>query len=232
MRKTKLLLCLLALMPFVGAAVGDTDELKKEINRIKKSSLYLYGEGTDSTAEAAHELAEEILETEINKWAATKKRLQNSTNFIVNNKKSLRTTIALPRGNMFRAFVYVKKSDIMAGENSTLVENTRPVSAIEDMTSTVTDVHPDVVVALSECTEYADLASKIQLFKSDGKIKSFARYADLERPEACYLAIYDRAGKVLALLTPGSERKNVSTGQPDGTSNYSGCGAIGFELNK
>lgn len=219
-------------MPFVGAAVGDTDELKKEINRIKKSSLYLYGEGTDSTAEAAHELAEEILETEINKWAATKKRLQNSTNFIVNNKKSLRTTIALPRGNMFRAFVYVKKSDIMAGENSTLVENTRPVSAIEDMTSTVTDVHPDVVVALSECTEYADLASKIQLFKSDGKIKSFARYADLERPEACYLAIYDRAGKVLALLTPGSERKNVSTGQPDGTSNYSGCGAIGFELNK
>lgn len=232
MRRTKLLLCLLALIPFVGAAVSDTDELKKEINRIKKSSLYLYGEGTDSTAEAAHELAEEILEAEINKWAATKKRLQNSTSFIVNNKKSLRTTIALPRGNMFRAFVYVKKSDIMAGENSTLVGNTKPVSTVEDITTTVTDVYPDVVVALSGCTEYADLASKIQLFKSDGKIKSFARYADLEQPEACYLAIYDRAGKVLALLTPGSERKNVATGQPDSTSNYSGCGALGFEVNK
>jgi len=232
MRKTKLLLCLLALIPLAGAAVNDTDDLKKEINRIKKSSLYLYGEGTDSTAEAAHELAEEILETEINKWAATKKKLQNSTSFIVNNKKSLRTTIALPRGNMFRAFVYVKKSDIMAGENSALVENTKPVSVIEEITSTVTNIYSDVVAALSKCNEYADLTSKIQLFKNDGKIKSFARYADLERPESCYLAIYDRAGKVLALLTPGLERKNVVTGQPDGTGNYSGCGAIGFEVNE
>lgn len=220
------------MFPLAVAANGDTGDPDKEINKIKKSSLYLYGEATDTTAESAFDLAEEILETEISKWAATKKRMQSSTNFIVSNKKSIQTNLKLSRGDRFRAFVYVKKSDIMPVENAELVMNAAPVPAVEEIVSTVSDVFPDVVMALAACDEYADLASKVQLFKADGKIKRYARYAELAQPEACYLAIYDSKGKVLAVLTPGRERKNVATGEPDGVVNYSGCGAIGFEINK
>lgn len=232
MKTMKLLLCLLALIPFVGAVADNTDDLKKEINKIKKSNQYIYGEATDSTEEAAHELAEEILTAEINKWKETKKKLQNSANIVVTNKKSLRTTLALRRGNMYRAFVYVKKSDIIAVENSITIADNGDASKQKDLVSSVTSIIPDVVVSLSQCTEYSDLASKIQLYQADGKIKNYARYASLENPKVCYLAIYDKVGKVRAILTPGEERRNVATGAADSETNYSGCGAIGFEVNE
>ena len=48
--------------------------------------------------------------------------------------------------------------------------------------------------------------------------------------EINYLAIYNKAGKVVAVLTPGDSRINVKTQEADKISNYSGCGAIGFTV--
>ena len=78
----------------------------------------------------------------------------------------------------------------------------------------------------------AALERKLQQMKAEGKLESYARYAQLDNPEACYLAIYNKEGKVLAILSPGSDRRNVATGRPDGVKNYSGCGAIGFMVNE
>ncbi len=229
----RLLSVLVAMLVAAFATADGNDETKKKINSIKKDSQYLYAEATASTEDEAHDIAEEILYDEINEWAATKKKLQNSASLAVNNKQSLWTTISLPRGNMFRSFIYVKKSDILPVENSEVIGNANVVpDKAETMESTVEEIWPEAVTTLAGCTEYTDLAAKIKQMKAEGKLESYARYAQLDNPEACYLAIYNKEGKVLAILSPGSDRRNVATGRPDGVKNYSGCGAIGFMVNE
>lgn len=229
----RLLSVLVAMLVAAFATADGNDETKKKINSIKKDSQYLYAEATASTEDEAHDIAEEILYDEINEWAATKKKLQNSASLAVNNKQSLWTTISLPRGNMFRSFIYVKKSDILPVENSEVIGNANVVpDKAETIESTVEEIWPEAVTTLAGCTEYTDLAAKIKQMKAEGKLESYARYAQLDNPEACYLAIYNKEGKVLAILSPGSDRRNVATGRPDGVKNYSGCGAIGFMVNE
>lgn len=233
MKTNRLLSALVALLVAAFAAADGNDEIKKKINSIKKDSQYLYAEATASTEDEAHDIAEEILYDEINEWAATKKKLQNSANLAVNNKQSLWTTISLPRGNMYRSFIYVKKSDILPVENSEVIGNASVLpDEGGDMQSAVEEIWPEAVATLAGCTEYADLAAKIKQMKAEGKLKSYARYAQLDNPDACYLAIYNKEGKVLAILSPGGDRRNVATGRPDGVGNYSGCGAIGFMVDE
>lgn len=230
MRTGKIFILLLALMSCLCATADDTNDTKKQINKIKKSSQYLYAEANDTTPGAARKLAEELLAAEINKWVETKKKLQGSANIAVNNKRNLWVPLETKRADLYRAFVYVKKNDIIPVDNSEVIENTVLPSTVEDISATVTDTTPDVVAALLKCTEYSDFASKLQLYHADGKIVRYARYTSLEQPEACYLAIYNRAGKMMAILTPGNSRRNVATGAADNEHNYSGCGAIGFEV--
>lgn len=233
MKVNRLLTVMAALLVAAVSVADNNDEIKKKIADIKKSNQYLYAETTAATEEEAHGIAEEMLYDEINKWAAKKKKLQNSANLAVNNKQSLWATVSLPRGNMFRVFIYVMKSDILPVENSEVIGNvnTAPETG-EAMQSAVEEIYPEPVIVLAGCTEYADFAAKIKKLKAEGKVKSYARYAQVDNPEPYYLAIYNKEGKVVAVLSPGSRRHNVSTGQIDSVTNYSGCGAICFMLNE
>lgn len=107
-------------------AVGqEVTDVKSQINQIKKNtSDYIYAEITATTEPDAKMLAEDLLYEEINKWAATQQNLQASQKFLVNNKTSCITTLSTTRGNMFRCFMYIRKSDIQNANNADLVENT------------------------------------------------------------------------------------------------------------
>lgn len=213
----------------------NTDEIKKEINKIKKDSKYIYAESTANSEEEARLFAEEVLYDEINQWAASQKKMRDKPNLIVNNKKEMWTSLSMPRGsNMFRYFIYVKKSDIIATDNTTMLANESMEQADEKDHGNRSDARmsdvPDVVKEILSYKKYEEMASKIMEMKNSGRIKNYARYASLSNPDVCYLAIYNRQGQVMAILTPGKDRINVETGKPDGVKNYSGCGAIGFEL--
>ena len=154
----------------------------------------------------------------------------------------------LTRGNMFRSFIYVKKSNIQSADNTEVMANANPITPEQDLAaskaakgkkqeakaekleSTAEVVYPAVVMERAACTEYADMANKIKQYQQERKIGSYARYAQLSKPEINYLAIYNKAGKVAALPTPGESRINVKTQEADRISNYSGCGAIGFTV--
>lgn len=221
------LTALLSCLPLVALLADQTDEVKKQINRIKKSTQYIYAESTAPTEADARNFAEEKLYEEVNTWVATQKKMKKSTNFVVNNKKELWTTLSMPRGNnMFRSFIYVKKSDIIPTENAVVISNNNLPAVEENLQATL----PEAVGIIAACTLYSDMAAKIQKLKTEGKIKSYARYSALNNPDNYYLVIYNKEGKVVAVLTPGTERRNVKTNKTDSVKNYSGCGAIGFEL--
>ena len=88
-------LLLLALLTGANCcfAQHDYEQVKSEINKVKKSNAYLYGEANAETEEDAHGIAEEILYNEINEWAAKKKRLQGGE-LVINNKKELQTSLS------------------------------------------------------------------------------------------------------------------------------------------
>ena len=227
----------------LGLSAQNADEIKKQIASIKRStSVYITGEATAQTPEDARNMAEENLYNNINEWAATKKRLQNSKNFIVKNKDSYSLQyLSTTRGNMFRSFVFVKKSDIASGDNVTVIGNTSPdamASTVEPIGGDNANVQekvvtiPPVVMELAQIAEYETLAQRIISYKASGDIVDYDRYAKLVHPDDYYMAVYNREGKVVAVLTMGGQRSNVKTGQPDSLANYKGCGAIGFKLKK
>lgn len=211
-----------------GFAQQDYEQVKSEINKVKKSSAYLYGEANADTEEEARGIAEEILYNEINSWAAKKKKLQGGE-LVINNKKELQTYFSLPRGNMVRAFIYVKKSDITASRNAEVIQAPPASSAAQ---STVTPIFPKAVETIAACTEYTQLQPKLEAEKQAGRIRHYALYGKLTNADPYYLVIFNKAGKVVAVLSTGPNRVNVKTGQPDGVVNYSGCGAIGFSVNE
>lgn len=232
MIKTRVLL-LAALLLGTCYSFGQVsdEQLKGEINKVKKSNAYLYGEANADTEEEAHSIAEEILYNEINEWAAKKKKLQGSE-LVVNNKKELQTYISVPRGNMVRAFVYVKKSDITASHHAEILQTTPVAREQPTLQSTVTRIYPQTVEKMMVCTDYSQLEPLLEAERQAGRIRHYALYGKLANPDPYYLIIFNKTGRVVALLSQGPNRVNVKTGQTDGVANYSGCGAIGFTVNE
>lgn len=232
MKLKRILILIIVCLPLVNIFADDEEAAKKQINKIKKDNSYLYAETTAASQEEAKAFAEDILNQVINEWVAKQKKMRGSTNLAINNKQTLWTTMALPRGNMFRSFIYVKKSDIIPVETSEVIENTGAVvsETVNVAPAKVEMIIPDVVKELSQYTDYKTFATQVMQMKTNGKITQYAYYAQLDNPDNYYLAIYNRAGNVVAILTPGTSRKNIQTGQNDSISNYKGCGAIGFQV--
>lgn len=243
----------LALCILVSFAMADNEETKAKINDIKKDRAYLYGEATAATAEDARLIAEQQLINEINKYANETTRLEGAENILINNKQTIWEEYSLPRGNMFRSFLYVKKIDLLANngeepvviKRENLVETTTPVNDNIEVvtinpveTTTVATIpvdagnYPEAVTMIARCTTFTEASSALKNLKSAGKVSEYLRYSKLERPEDYYLFIYNvTSHEFVAVLTPGTSRKNVTTGESDDVKNYEGCGAMGFKLN-
>lgn len=220
----------IALLMAQGAAAQNTAEIKKEINEVKRSNSYIYAEATASSMEEAKAVAEEILYAEINEWAASRRKFKEKGNFVVNKTNDRWTEYNLPRGNMFRSFIFVKKKDIISVDDSEVVGGLS--SDIVKISPAKTEpVYPDAVMQVYHCTKYSELVETVTRLKTAGFITHYARYASLSKPEIYYLAIYDRRGTIISVLTNDNPRINVETGKEDSVVNYKGCGAIGFIIS-
>lgn len=237
MRKYSLLLML-----FVGtmAFAQKAADVKKQINNIKKSSLYLYGEATAATEQDAKDMAEQILNDEINKWGAGQKKLRGADFILVNDRQEVTTSLSLPRGNMFRSFMYVKKTDVQKGGNMQVITPTgQSASVVETMEAPTPPVasvpkveYPALVQELTKVKTFDEMARRLEQAKREGRVMAFARYDQLDDPAVCYIVTYDTAKQTIAaILAPGEQRVNVMTGEAeDMFKKYSGYGAFGFKL--
>lgn len=98
--------------------------VSKQINDIKRSSQYISAEATMETEAKAYELAEELLGKQISEYASAQKSLKKAPNVIVKDVAGKAEKMQMNRGTMVRVFLYVKKSDIIAADNTrVLVQN-------------------------------------------------------------------------------------------------------------
>lgn len=226
-RRTIVLCCMMvfALTTFSQSV----EEQKKKINTIKKSSSYIYAEATLDNEQDALDLAQELLYQRINEYIATKKKFKDAKETVVINQDYASEQIKLPRGNMFRAFTFVKKSDLIPTENAVVGR----IETKEDEQSTVEfiqDNTEDVLTTIRNLRTLEEMRSELSRLKQEDKIASYAKYSELASPENFILIIYNKQGLVKAVLSEGKQRTNLNTNQPDSISNYKGTGAVGVKL--
>ena len=210
-RRTIVLCCM---MVFALASFSQSvEEQKRKINAIKKSNSYIYAEATLASEQEALDLAQELLYQRVNEYIANKKKFKDAKETVIINQNYASEQIKLPRGNMYRAFMFVKKSDIIPTENAVVGR----VETKED--------EPSTVEFIQDNTE--DVLTTIRNLRTLEEMRS-----ELSRlsPENFILIIYNKQGLVKAVLSEGKQRTNLNTNQPDSISNYKGTGAVGVKL--
>lgn len=236
-RITAVALSAVALFSSVSAQTSVEDQ-KKEINKIKKSSSYIYAEATLADRQAAIDLAKDILYQNVNEWVSKQKKFAGSNSVVTVNTNYAVDDMTLPRGNMYRAFMYVKKSDIIPASNVTVTETPEMQVAADGKPSSKVEViagdteSSAVVSELLKAENTGQLSAVLKQLKQQGKVSDYNKLSALSQPEGYFMVIFTREGNIEAVLSDGADRVNMKTGQADKIANYKGCGAIGVKINK
>ena len=241
----------------LGVAMASIamDEQSRQINTIKKSSDFLYGDATMVTQEEATSLAYEKLQKEVFDWAQREnvKLTINSVKDI--NQMADTIMVIMHLVDRYRVFAYVEKSKLIPVADSVAIVDsvrvTKSISLKKDSTLMNDSVNQiirqkffgqdgkkkqrtsDALLRIKKAKNFFELKSIMQPLKENGDIIDYGKYATAEHPELCYLIVYDPAGNICALLGKGEDvRPNLKTGRDDSISNYRGCGAIWFTLKE
>lgn len=220
-------------------AQTDDEKQKAEINKIKKSKNYIYGEATLKDKDEALDLAKEILLRNINDWVESEKKMKQSEMVVVREIIENSENISLLRGNMFRAFVYVQKKNILPvddidksvvlSRSKTDEEQTIAVNEIKkiEQPNQISDDKNSVLDQIIWINRSDDVLPLFQQLKAEQKLV-YGKLSTMPSAESCYMLIYNKAGEVVSVLDKG-HNKNLRTLENDDPKNYSGCGALWFQ---
>lgn len=257
----KILLLLAVLGGWSGIMWGQdaSSEIKKQINKIKKSQSYLSAEATMPSEEEALKTANELLVSEINDWVKTKRNSDKVQQIVLQDITTCTDKMNMKRGANFRAFVYVKKSDIVLikGEGQIVltdneqgndlqalseisepmkIEKEKPVSKEGKVEAAVVEkiegnrAETSLKKILGAKT-MEDMKSIFAGLKADDAIRYGAYPSDDISSGNYYLLFYARTGEIKAVVAVEEDKlSDVNTKQAVKLSDYSGYGAYWFEL--
>ena len=232
-------LTLLVLSLMVAVCMFAQTNATQSINEIKRQGdAYLYAESTSQTWEEAMDNAKYLLGVEIETWVKTLDSkpadgyIAEAQNHVYNLKSM--------RGDRFRAFVYVKKTDIVPYDN---ISQLVVVPMSDEQKTTISEVSSSrkkvpVEYQPSEFEEEMmsimdanNIGMFIKRLKTEGKVVNYGKYKDMPSGIDCYLFVYNRDMAIPAYLYKQGEKYiNLKTGKQDQVVNYSGCGAWWFQL--
>lgn len=240
--KRKLLIILLCV---VGLLEGyaQSQDVAKQISNIKRDTSYIYAEATMKDLEEAFVGAKAILEMKVSDWIRSQKS-NEGVDVCIAKAKDHCFEVQTRRGDYYRAFVYVKKSDIIpVSDKSEVVvfqvasqESETP--SHNDAISEEAPVEAKPVISLTSdeqqmksITSFYEVEPYIKGLKSKDKLKAYGKYATMPANEDCHLFVYDKQGNISALLRKsGDNQYNLNTLKEDNVKNYKNCGAIWFQM--
>lgn len=111
----------LLIFAFLAASITlfaqEDAEVKKKINDIKRNAkAYIYASGVGADQEKAYSNAVALLEVELDEWARQNGK-EDATGLITQISEQM-LKLESRRGSQYQAFVYVKRSDILAYTDS------------------------------------------------------------------------------------------------------------------
>lgn len=226
-------------------AQNSPTEVAKQINTIKMNKDYITAESTAETSETAYENARALLEVNIEEWIKSTKTTKDIQGFIAKSGNSF-LALKTMRGNRYRTFLYVKKSDIMTFKEPADIivapiqtDNTQQIVVVVPPSATISQ-QPSAVENIYQPNEeekrmlLIDKSALIEKFiKENSNIVAYGKFRDLPQTGDCYLFVYNREGGVSAVLRRTDVGYlDIRSGNCDDIENYKGCGAIWFRYNK
>ena len=222
-------------------------DVTKDINRVKRDTMYIYAEATMKDLNEAYNGARAILEMKVGDWVRAQHPVESIEVCIVKAKEHF-TQLETRRGDFYRAFVYVRKSDIMpvadksevtVFEVAPVAESVQPVpqrAFIVEETPVEVESAPELELTAEEkqmkrVRSFYEVEPYITGLKSKGKLNKYGKYATMPEDGDCHLFVYDKQGNISALLRKrGNTQYNLNTLKEDNVKNYKNCGAIWFQL--
>lgn len=247
MRKTLSILLLLfgSLLSTNAQTIAD---VTKNINKVKRDTMFIYAEATMKDLNEAYNGARAILEMKVGDWVRNLHPDEGIELCIVKAKEHF-VQLETRRGDFYRAFVYVRKSDIMpvADKSEVTVLEVAPVKQsnqpiaqpaiiIEEEAPAQMEKAPTLELTPEEkqmtlVRSFYDVEPYIKGLKSKGLLKEYGKYATMPTNEDCHLFVYDKQGNISALLRKsGDTQYNLNTLKEDNVKYYKNCGAIWFQL--
>ena len=227
---------------------SHAQSVAQDINKVKRDTMYIYAEATMKDLNEAYNGARAILEMKVGDWVREQHPAEGIEVCIVKAKEHF-MQLETRRGDFYRAFVYVRKSDIMpvADKSEVTVFEVAPVTKSNQIEAKpaiiVTEEMPQVeekqqVLELTPeekqmklIRSFYDVEPYIKGLKSKGRLKEYGKYATMPENEDCHLFVYDKQGNISALLRKsGAMQYNLNTLKEDNIKNYKNCGAIWFQL--
>ena len=243
----KIFLTLFLTFSLVSSSNAQTAaEVNKSINKIKRDTMYIYAESTTKDLSEAYSNARAILEMQVGEWVQKQHPSEGIELCIVKAKEHI-MQLDTRRGELYRAFVYVKKSDIMPVADKSEVTVFEVAPMVE---SSQAEVAPAIIVTeeapkqekaiielspeekqMKQVKSFYEVEPYINGLKSKGKLQDYGKYATMPKGKDCHLFIYDKQGNISALIRKsGSVQYNLNTLKEDNVQNYKNCGAIWFQL--
>ena len=241
MKKSFILFILGISLACVINAQNNADT-KAQINKIKRSTQYLSAEATMATEEEALSLARELLVAEINDWVASKRKGAEVKQVVLQDINSCAQQMDMKRGVKTRAFLYVKKKDIVLiyGEGQIVLNDEESGVDLQPLSEISTPLQNDAAVAgnaedaslekILGAKTMTDLKPIFASLKNDGKIK-YGSYNSETVLEECYLLFYTREGNIKSIVRKNGDNYTDAKGnRARNLADFSGCGAYWFML--
>lgn len=226
------------------------EEAARNINAIKRDTTYLYAEATTGNLDSALYNAKAILEVKVRDWV----RLQHPNEGIevcIAKAKEHSFDVRTRRGNLQRAFVYVRKSDILpiANRNEVMVfdvaqqpdeEQTAIPNEMISEDTKIPEPEPEPVITLTadeqkmlSVTNLSELNDFVKQFRDQNRLNGYGKYTTMPKDADCHIFICNKQGNVVARFRHQSDGKvfNLSTLKTDEVANY-GLGAIWFQIKE
>ena len=224
-----------------------TADVAKNINKVKRDTMYIYAESTTKDLSEAYNNARAILEMQVGEWVRKQHPSEGIEVCIVKAKEHF-LQLDTRRGDLYRAFVYVKKNDILPVADKSEVtvfevalvaqpDKIEPKQAIIIEEEAPKAPKEQVLELTSEekrmrqIRTFYEVEPYIKGLKSNGRLNAYGKYATMPADEDCHLFVYDKQGNISALLRKtGNTQYNLNTLKEDNVKNYKNCGAIWFQL--
>ncbi len=217
----------------------QTTDVTKSISAIKRDRQYLYAETTMKDLDEAYNGAKAILESIVSDWIHEQYPKEDIELCIVKAKNHC-LQLQTRRGDYYRAFVYVRKSDILPVSDKSEVnvfqvspstQENKPSVIQEESFSTPTLTLTDEEQHMKDIRSFYDIEPYIKEMVKADKIDNYGKYSTMPADSDCHLFIYNKEGEILAVLRKeAGVILNIKTMQRDDIKKYKDCGAIWFQL--
>ncbi len=238
---------LLLMLPFVLLSQTDSEKRMRIAEVQQNYELYFRGDATELSAGKAMEKAMSEIRKEVALYADTAK----GANIVFDAIVPMISKVEMPRGDRFRAFVFVKREDVAAMASSlpapspkadfAALPSAPPTKQSVKEEKTYTADPPgdmpgrtgNAIEEIKKVKTLSKLRPLLVSLKGDGEVLDYNRYSSLTDGTMYHVVVFSREGDIVAVLSPGrDERVNLLTGAEERLSKYEGYGAIAVLLPK